>query len=61
VQATLANVTGDLSTRLESMNRQVGEQLRQTASQANANTSIMASSLNRCRGPSRGCKSRWAQ
>ena len=50
VQTTLAGVTGDLSTRLESMNRQVSEQLRQTASQANANTSIMAQQLESVQG-----------
>jgi DNA recombination protein RmuC len=42
VQAALANATGDLSSRLDSINRQVTEQLNQNANQASASTHAMA-------------------
>ncbi len=61
VQAALTSVTGDLGTRLESINRQVSEQLKQTASQANANTSIMARQLESVQGTFTNCNSVFPQ
>ncbi|HWZ45313.1 MAG TPA: DNA recombination protein RmuC [Candidatus Saccharimonadales bacterium] len=42
VQAALANATGDLGGRLEAINRQVTEQLNQSANQVSANTNSVA-------------------
>lgn len=42
VQTSLANATGDLGGRLEAINRQVTEQLNQSASQVSANTNSVA-------------------